>query len=91
MGRKRRGLSPEYKLRWIEQPRTRTNGWVDILYIHKYVPKLICRSIRAVEMYEKYGLTERLPLNTYRPNIILHLNCSDYVPFGLSKSPKDAT
>ncbi|WJX37713.1 hypothetical protein P8452_25452 [Trifolium repens] len=59
MGRKRRDLSPEYKLRWIEQPVTRKSGRVDFLYIHKYVPKLICRTIGAVEMYEKYGTLPR--------------------------------
>ncbi|CAJ2639759.1 unnamed protein product [Trifolium pratense] len=57
-GRKR-GLSPEYKLRWIEKHKTRRSGWVDVLYIHKYVPNLICRSIRAVQMYEKYGTLPR--------------------------------
>ena len=30
-GRKRRDLSPEYKLRWIEQPVTRKSGRVDFV------------------------------------------------------------
>ncbi|WJX31734.1 hypothetical protein P8452_20135 [Trifolium repens] len=54
--KKRKGLNPKYMGNWIIRPKPRRDGSrVDVYYIHKTEPDLICRSIKEVERYENDG------------------------------------